>query len=58
MVTGDVKLTCNVQVPPMETIWVSGITTVNSHTHTYVLDTKIDTKNIPERVETIEKNPR
>ena len=31
-VTGDVKLTCNVQVPPMETISVSGITTVNSHT--------------------------
>ena len=31
-VTGDVKLTRNVQVPPMETISVSGITTVNSHT--------------------------
>ena len=31
-VTGDVKLTQNVQVPPMETILVSGITTVNSHT--------------------------
>ena len=31
-VTGDVKLTRNVQIPPMETITVSGITTVNSHT--------------------------
>ena len=31
-VRGDVKLTRNVQVPPMETISVSGITTVNSHT--------------------------
>ena len=31
-VTGDVKLTCNVQIPPMETITVSGITAVNSHT--------------------------
>ena len=31
-VTGDVKLTRNVQVPPMETISVSGITTINSHT--------------------------
>ena len=31
-VMGDVKLTRNVQVPPMETISVSGITTVNSHT--------------------------
>ena len=31
-VTGDVKLTCNVQIPPMDTITVSGITTVNSHT--------------------------
>ena len=31
-VTGDVKLTRNVQVPPMETITVSGITTINSHT--------------------------
>ena len=31
-VTGDVKLTHNVQVPPMETITVSGITTINSHT--------------------------
>ena len=31
-VTGDVKLTRNIQIPPMETITVSGITTVNSHT--------------------------
>ena len=31
-VTGDVKLTRNVQIPPMETITVSGVTTVNSHT--------------------------
>ena len=31
-VTGGVKLTRNVQVPPMETISVSGITTFNSHT--------------------------
>ena len=31
-VTGDVKLTQNVQVPPVETITVSGITTVSSHT--------------------------
>ena len=31
-VTGNVKLTQNVQVPPMETLTVSGITTVNSHT--------------------------
>ena len=31
-VTGDVKLTRNVQIPPMETITVSGITAVNSHT--------------------------
>ena len=31
-VTSDVKLTRNVQIPPMETITVSGITTVNSHT--------------------------
>ena len=31
-VTGDVKLTCNIQIPPMETITVSRITTVNSHT--------------------------
>ena len=31
-VMGDVKLTRNVQVPPMETISVSGITTINSHT--------------------------
>ena len=31
-VTGDVKLMRNVQIPPIETITVSGITTVNSHT--------------------------
>ena len=31
-VTGDVKLTRNVQVPPMETITVLGITTVSLHT--------------------------
>ena len=31
-VTGDVKLTCNVQIPPIETVTVYGITTVNSHT--------------------------
>ena len=31
-VTGDVKLTRNVQIPPIETITVSRITTVNSHT--------------------------
>ena len=31
-VTGDVKLTRNVPIPPMETITVSGITTVNLHT--------------------------
>ena len=31
-VTGDVKLTRNVKIPPMETITVSGITAVNSHT--------------------------
>ena len=29
--TGDVKLTQNVQISPMDTITVSGITTVNSH---------------------------
>ena len=31
-VTGDVKLTRNVQIPPMDTITASGITTVSSHT--------------------------
>ena len=31
-VTGNVKLTRNVQVPPMEILTVSGITTVNSNT--------------------------
>ena len=31
-VTGDVKLTRNVQIPLMETITASGITTISSHT--------------------------
>ena len=31
-VTGDVKLTRNVQIPPMETITALGITTISSHT--------------------------
>ena len=31
-ITGDVRLTQNVQIPPLETITVSGITGINSHT--------------------------